>query len=136
VSFGHYKNPTVVREPHVRAVSALLQGVVFRCVGFEDAIGPTRTGDFIYLDPPYAPETTTSFVGYNAEGFDEEKHKALFSAAAGMNGEMLMSNADVPLVRAAFPASAFTTTVISCRRAIHSKDPSARTNEVLIQKKS
>ena len=136
VPFGHYKNPTVVCEPHVRAVSALLQGVVFRCVGFEDAVGSTRTGDFVYLDPPYAPETTTSFVGYNAEGFDEEKHKALFSAAAGMrekNVGMLMSNADVPLVRTAFPASAFTTTVISCRRAIHSKEPSARTNEVLIQ---
>jgi DNA adenine methylase len=140
VPFGHYKNPTVVDEAHLRAVSDLLHGVVFRCCGFGDALGPIGPGpkdtpDFAYLDPPYAPETATSFVGYNADGFDEAQHRTLFAAAAGMrekNVGMLMSNADVPLVRTAFPTPTFTTTVVSCRRAIHSKEPSARTNEVLV----
>jgi len=143
VPFGHYKNPTIVDEAHLNAVSDLLQGVVFRCCGFAEALstagpngpGPKEVPDFVYLDPPYAPESATSFVGYNAEGFDEAQHRALFAAAAGMRGKnvgMLMSNADVPLVRTAFPTPAFTTTVVSCRRAIHSKEPSARTNEVLV----
>jgi hypothetical protein len=43
-----------------------------------------------------------------------------------------MSNAEVALVKDAFPSPAYTTTIISCRRAIHSKKPGARTNEVLI----
>ena len=145
VPFGHYKNPTVVDEAHVRTVSDLLQGVVFRCCGFGEALGAAIAGgpkapgqagaDFAYLDPPYAPEAATSFVGYNAEGFDEAQHRALFATAAEMrrkNVGMLMSNADVPLVRTAFPAPAFTTKIVSCRRAIHSKEPSAKTNEVLI----
>jgi hypothetical protein len=46
--------------------------------------------------------------------------------------KMLMSNADVALVRDAFPSPAFNTQVINCRRAIHSRQPNARSDEVLI----
>ena len=48
------------------------------------------------------------------------------------NVQMLMSNADVKLVRDSFPSPMYNTKIISCRRAIHSKKPDARTNEVLI----
>jgi len=91
--------------------------------------------DFAYLDPPYAPENDTSFVSYTADGFNLDSHKALFKICGEMkakNVKMLMSNAEVKLVKDAFPAPTYTTKIISCRRAIHSKEPSARTNEVLI----
>jgi len=136
VPFGHYTNPGIVDEVHLRAVSDLIQGVVFTCCGFADALGGRiHAGDFVYLDPPYAPETSKSFVGYTSDGFDEAQHRALFATAAEMRKKdvgMLMSNADVPLVRTAFPSPPFTTKIVSCRRAIHSKEPDARTNEVLI----
>jgi DNA adenine methylase len=88
------------------------------------------------LDPPYAPETGTSFVGYTMGGFDVDQHKILFNLCGLLkqkNVQMLMSNADVPLVREAFPAASYTTTIVSARRAIHSKDPSSKTKEVLIR---
>ena len=45
---------------------------------------------------------------------------------------MLMSNANVPLIRTSFPSPLYDTVVISCRRAINSKTPNSRANEVLI----
>lgn len=135
VPFGNYKNPTILDEDHIRAVSRLIGDVVFTCRPFSDSLEHIASGDFVYLDPPYAPETDTSFVGYTADGFSLDNHRALFAKCAEMGAKgvkMLMSNADVKLVKDAFVAPAFVTKIVSCRRAIHSKEPDARTNEVLI----
>jgi DNA adenine methylase len=132
VPYGNYKNPSIMEEAHIREVSRLLSGVVFTCCGFADALSKVGDDDFVYLDPPYAPENETSFVSYTAGGFALEAHKELFLLCANMGAQMLMSNADVPLVTKAFPEPAYTTKRISCRRAIHSKEPDSRTNEVLI----
>jgi DNA adenine methylase len=134
VPYGNYKSPSIIEEAHIREVSRLLSGVVFTCCGFAEALGDVGEHDFVYLDPPYAPENETSFVSYTAGGFTLEAHKELFGICANMGAQMLMSNADVPLVIKAFSAPAFTTKKISCRRAIHSKRPNSRTSEVLIQK--
>lgn len=135
VPFGNYKNAAILEEAHLREISALLQSVELSCAGFQNALNTVSTGDFVYLDPPYAPETDTSFVGYTADGFGKDDHTALFKMCkeiGAKGGKFLMSNADVKLVRDAFPAGPYTTDVISCRRAIHSKKPDARTNEVLV----
>ena len=136
IPFGHYVNPGIADVEHLRAVSGLLAGVVFTHAGFVDSMAKVTAGDFMYLDPPYAPEDENSFVGYTADGFDETAHKRLFDLTKEKvvtGATMLMSNADVPLVKNAFPAPAYETKIISCRRAINAKDPSKRTNEVLIK---
>jgi DNA adenine methylase len=130
-----HQHPTVFEEAHLRQVSALIQGVIFTCQPFEDALATVEEGDFVYLDPPYAPETATSFVGYNADGFSGEAHELLFNTCHKLSEnkvKLLMSNADVPLVRDAFLTSIYDTRTIEVRRAIHSKKPGAKTNEVLI----
>ena len=136
VPFGNYKNPAVFEEGHLRLVSEWIQPVVFRCRGFGDSLGVgVGEGDFVYLDPPYAPEKRTSFVGYTADGFGEEDHDALFGCCHRIKEKgtrILMSNADVALVREAFPVENWVTERVVCRRAIHSKSPDAQTNEVLI----
>lgn len=135
VPFGNYKNPTVLDAAHIRTVSDLIQGVVFNISSFDDSLTRSQPSDFVYLDPPYAPETDKSFVGYTAGGFGVDDHVRLFQTCKTMNTNnvsLLMSNAEVDLVKDAFPSPAYTTEIISCRRAINSKKPGGRTNEVLI----
>lgn len=136
VPFGHYKNPTILDEEHILLVSELIQPVIFTHCSFEDSIRNVIVDDFVYLDPPYAPETTTSFVKYNTDGFGIEKHEELFNLCKSLKGKFLMSNADVSLVKNAFNSTDYTTETILCRRAINSKDPSSKTNELLITNKS
>jgi DNA adenine methylase len=135
VPFGNYKKPSILDEDHIRRVSELIRDVVFRECSYGDALVGVTEGDFVYLDPPYAPETETSFVGYTADGFDIDNHRALFKLCNEMTGKgvkLAMSNAQVSLVTDAFSSSAYTTKIISCRRAINSKKPDATANEVLI----
>ena len=135
VPFGNYKNPGILDNEHIRSVSALLKDVVFSCHSFEKSLENLEQGDFVYLDPPYAPETESSFVSYTAEGFSLDSHKNLFKLCLALHKKeikILMSNADVKLVKDAFPSPMFQTKIVECRRAIHSKTPEAKTNEVLI----
>ena len=136
VPYGNYKNPSVFEEDHIRAVSELIRDVVFTACPYGESLERVSAGDFVYLDPPYAPETSTSFVGYTADGFGLDDHKALFNLCrTGIHAKgarFLMSNAEVSLVKVAFPSPPFTTKIISCRRAINSKKPESKTNEVLI----
>jgi DNA adenine methylase len=135
VPYGNYKNPTILDENHIREVSELIKHVVFKCQSFEDSLKGVNAGDFVYLDPPYAPEESTSFVSYTADGFPIEAHKNLFKLCNELkqkNVRLLMSNADVPLVRSSFPTPVYQIKRIECRRAINSKKPESKTHEVLI----
>jgi DNA adenine methylase len=135
VPYGNYKNPSIMDEEHIRHISQLIKDVVFTDCPFSEAFTRIIPGDFMYLDPPYAPETSTSFVSYTSVGFDTAQHKSLFAHCNELkknNITMLMSNAYVSLVKDAFPAPLYTTKIISCKRSINSKDPGLRTNEALI----
>jgi len=135
VPYGNYKKPVILEEAHILTVSTLIKDVVFSCSSFTESLTKPSAGDFVYMDPPYAPENSTSFVGYTSDKFNLENHNLLFKTCGKMKAKgvkMLMSNADVKLVKDAFPAGVYETKIISCRRAIHSKEPDARTNEVLI----
>lgn len=135
VPFGNYKNPGIFNETHIRQISELIQNVVFTSQSFEESLKLAKPGDFLYLDPPYAPEDSKSFVKYTVNGFSKEKHEILFKACRRMTRKdirFLMSNSEVELVTESFPSPKYKTKVISCRRSINSKNPESKTNEVLI----
>jgi DNA adenine methylase len=136
VPFGNYDNPSVYDAVHLHDVATLIKDVEFQCTHFKDVLEKANKDDFYYLDPPYAPENEKSFVGYTADGFSLKEHTLLFGLCAKLNTngtKLLLSNANVSLVKDSFPSPPFETKIISARRAIHSKTPSAKTEEVLIK---
>jgi len=133
VPYGHYKNPEIVNKDHLYEIHCLIQGVVFECCDFTVSLSNVVDEDFVYLDPPYAPQTTSSFVGYTLNGFNIEKHKHLFKLLHTLKQKILLSNADVTLVRENFTNDKYNITTILCKRSIHSKNPGVKTNEVMIK---
>jgi DNA adenine methylase len=126
----------VYDEPAIRSLSTLIANVIFTHAPFTQSMALAKKGDFMYLDPPYAPVDSKSFTGYTAAGFDADAHSTLFKTVAALRPagvSALMSNADVELVKKAFPSPSYTTIIINCKRSIHSKDPAHRVNEVLIR---
>jgi len=132
VPYGHYKKtPTIITETDLNNISDLIKDVEFKHSSFKDSIKNVKQGDFVYLDPPYAPENAKSFVGYVADGFNLETHKLLFSEIKKLGKiKFVMSNAKVALVTETFRD--YDSADIIARRAINSKNPGSTTTEVII----
>ena len=137
VPYGHYSNPEIINKEHLDNIHNLIQNVLFECCDFNTslALANIEQGDFAYLDPPYAPETNTSFVGYTEKGFDIENHKKLFNLIHNLTDakqKIMLSNADVSLVRENFKEK-YSTSTILCKRSINSKNPESKAKEVIIR---
>jgi len=132
VPYGHYKKtPTIISRIDLDYISDLIKDVEFNHGSFDDTIKFVKDGDFVYLDPPYAPENTNSFVGYVLDGFNLEMHKLLFSEIKKLGKiKFIMSNAKVDLVTENF--TEYECQDITARRAINSKKPGSTTMEVII----
>lgn len=136
VPYGHYKNPEIINKEHLEEVHQLIKNVVFECCDFNTSLTKTKPNDFIYLDPPYAPNTDTSFVGYTKDGFDIDQHNKLFNLIHSLtetNKKIMLSNADVELVRKNFTNEKYNILSIICKRSINSKNPDAKAKEVIIK---
>ena len=137
VPYGHYSNPEIINKEHLDDIHNLIQNVIFECCDFDTSLTLSNIvqGDFTYLDPPYAPETNTSFVGYTEKGFDIENHKKLFNLIHNLTDakhKVMLSNADVSLVRENFKEK-YNTSSILCKRSINSKNPESKAKEVIIK---
>ncbi len=135
VPYGHNKKPEIINKEHLDSVHRLIQPVHFECLDFASSMARVKAGDFVYLDPPYAPETATSFVGYTDTGFPLEKHQQLFELLNNMEASFIMSNSDVELVRTHFQSAKYVVKTVVCKRLINSKNPESKTNEVFVIKK-
>ena len=142
VPYGHYNNPKIINKEHLNEVHELIKSlpsggsVIFECCDFNTSLNNIEPNDYIYLDPPYAPETDTSFVGYTKNGFNIDNHNNLFKLIHTLtetNKKMMLSNADVSLVRDNFTNEKYNITSILCKRAINSKNPEAKAKEVIIK---
>ena len=136
VPYGHYNNPEIMNKDHLDEIHELIQNVIFECCDFNTSINRVEPNDYVYLDPPYAPESDTSFVGYTENGFNIDNHIRLFELIHNLtktNTKMMLSNADVGLVCDNFTNEKYNIQSIMCKRAINSKNPKAKAKEVIIK---
>jgi len=137
VSYGHYKQKhSIITENELFIISDLIKEVTFIHSDFNDSMNNVLKDDFIYLDPPYAPESKTSFVGYTPKGFNLNTHNMLFNYlknSKNKNIKFCMSNANVDLVKNIFSeSSGYKLTTLTTKRRINSKKPNQTTTELLI----
>lgn len=135
IPYGNYKNPKILDKDELEYISSLIRDVNFIHSDFSESLNGIQDEDnFVYLDPPYAPENDKSFVGYTKDGFGIEQHELLFNLSKNVSqkNKIMMSNANVQLIRDNLSPEIYNYEVVSCRRAINSKDPGAKTEEVII----
>ena len=105
VPFGRYKNPKICDEENLRAVSSYLRTADVRIVlgDYRETLKTAKRGDFVYLDPPYAPVSGTSrFTEYVSGGFSEEDQVKLAEVFRDLDRRgcyVMLSNSDTPLIR-------------------------------------
>jgi DNA adenine methylase len=129
VPYGNYKNPTIIDRDHLFHIHTLIQNATFECLDFEQSMSRvTDEDDFVYLDPPYVPVTTTSFVSYDKDRFD--KHDVLFDLCKKLPCPFLMSNSNTEKVKTSFQN--YVCKEIETRCSINPKNPDAKQSEIMI----
>lgn len=104
VPFGRYRSPLIYDAGHLRACSALLQGVTLISGHYLEALVGVEHGDAVYFDPPYLGPK--SFVGYGPSPFGEDDHARLAQACRWLTDlgvSWVVSNS--PEARPLYPSS-------------------------------
>jgi DNA adenine methylase len=100
---GRYESPRILDEDGLRLSSAALRAAEIRCQPFDALLDGARPGDFVYLDPPYAPVSeTASFTAYADDGFSHADQTRLRDVVAELDRRgcrIMLSNSDVPSIR-------------------------------------
>jgi len=122
--FGHYRNPNIINEPVLRAVSAYFNGtkVIFSSRDYALVLSEVKKGTFVYLDPPYDPVSdTSSFTGYTKSGFSKEEQIRLRECCDELDNrgvKFMLSNSATPFIMEQY--SDYNITVVHAKRAINS----------------
>lgn len=105
VPAGRQASLRICDADNLRRLSAALQRTRVRLETrlFEDAVAEARRGDFVYLDPPYAPVSrTAAFTSYTAARFGPEEQARLQQAVIALalrGAHVLLSNSVAPQIR-------------------------------------
>jgi len=79
-----------------------LKRASLRSKDFEDTLRSVKPADFIYLDPPYPPLSTTSFFAHYSSGRfdwpDQQRVATAFRQLSEKGCFVMLSNADLPAV--------------------------------------
>ncbi len=133
VPAGRHATLRICDAENLRRLSAALRRTRVRLETrlFEDAVAEAGRGDFVYLDPPYAPlSRTAAFTSYTAARFGPEEQSRLQRAVIALSqrgAQVLLSNSVAPQIRELYEknadalAAGLTVCTVPARRAINSR---------------
>ena len=135
--YGKYKNPNIVNETVLRAMSKYLRNNNIKILNgdYKGALKGLRKGAFVYLDPPYMPiSSSSSFTGYTEGGFSYQHQVELKNECDKLRKKgikFLQSNSDCPEIRELYKEYEIKT--VKAKRSINSNaSKRGEINEVLI----
>lgn len=134
--YGRYKNPNIVNEAGIRALSKYLGGdIELRCEDYAGVLADLPKKAFVYLDPPYMPlSQTAAFTGYTEGGFGYDEQVRLRDECVELckrGIRFVESNSDCEAIRELYKD--FEIKTVQAKRAINSRGTGrGPVNEVLI----
>ena len=128
VPMGKYRNPMICDSKNLRNASLILRSLDSHTY-WEDyqkiLTDKAQAGDFVYLDPPYNPMTSTAnFTGYTDAGFTEKDQECLakiFKDLDRRGCKVLLSNSDTAYVKELYVDYANNIRQVTVRRNINSR---------------
>jgi DNA adenine methylase len=128
VPWGKYKDPLICNSSNLRNVSLALKHskAIVKVSNYKKIVlGNAKEGDFIYLDPPYNPVSSTSyFTKYTHSGFnnkDQEELATIFIKLDDKKCRVLLSNSDTYFIRELYSDFAKYIVEVDVIRSINSK---------------
>ena len=123
--YGRYKNPNIINEPTLKAVSEYLNSnnIKIFCQDYEKILAALDESAFVYLDPPYHPISENSnFTGYVQGGwdmFDQIRLREACDELTKKGIKFLLSNSAAPFIKDQYKNYMIKT--VKAGRAINSK---------------
>jgi DNA adenine methylase len=136
--FGNYKNPNIINEPVLRAVSKYLRtnDIELFSVDYETILDKVEQNTLVYLDPPYHPISNNSnFTGYVQGGwnmFDQVRLKEACDKLNARGIKFLLSNSSAGFIKDLYKQ--YNIRIVKANRAINSNGANrGEVDELLIR---
>lgn len=138
VPYGHHSKLNLVNDK-IYAVSEYLNSanIKIRNTNYREAVVDAEANDLVYFDPPYIPVTqTSSFTSYTTSEFgllQQEQLRDIALQLAEKGVKVMLSNADVPLIKDLYKNDVFNIHHVQANRFVNSKsDGRGKVGEVII----
>ncbi|PIR37159.1 MAG: modification methylase [Alphaproteobacteria bacterium CG11_big_fil_rev_8_21_14_0_20_39_49] len=136
--FGRYKNPNIINDVTIRAVSNYFKNNNIKILNadYKDSLSDAKKGDFVYFDPPYDPVSDSSnFTGYTKTGFGKNEQERLKNVCDELNKKgvnFLLSNSSTSYIKDLYKN--YNIITVNAKRSINSKkDGRGEVTELLIK---
>ncbi|MCS7230719.1 MAG: DNA adenine methylase [Elusimicrobiota bacterium] len=121
VSFGRYKNPKIVDEENLKAISHYLNyaDITITCLDYKEVCSMANSGDFVYFDPPYYGVSFTKYTKYDFKEKDHIELAQIFTELDRRGCKVLLSNSNTEFTKNLYKGykieEVYATRGISCK---------------------